>query len=476
MSPREFKPIYGVLLVAGTFFMENLDGTVIVTALPQMGRTFNVGAVDLNVGMTSYLLALAVFIPVSGWIADRFGTRTVFASAIAIFTIASVLCGLTRNLPEFVAARVIQGIGGAMMVPVGRLVVLRTTETKDLISAIAYITWPGLVAPVLGPPVGGLITSYANWRWMFYLNLPLGIFAFVLALILVRDHRQPVSPTFDWKTFLTFGGSCTALLNCIELCGASHPAYGRIGLSFGLFVVLGVLAIHFTRKAEFPLIDLESMRLPTYSVTIIGGSLFRVAISVAPFLLPLMFELEFHFTAFKAGSYLLFLFLGNLSMKPFTTAVLNRFGFRPVLLWNGTIVALAALLWCILTPSTPTLAVFTILFINGLCRSMQFTTVNTLAFTDVAKERLAAANGFFSAVWQLSMSMGVAVGALALRSASYIHGHSTNAPTLSDFHLAFFFVAGIAALGVADAWLLPANAGWQMLRVNNLPMAQEAVD
>lgn len=464
MPNRKFNPIFGVFLVAGTFFMENLDGTVIVTALPQMAKTFHVGAVDLNVGMTSYLLALAVFIPVSGWVADRFGARKVYASAIAVFTIASLLCGTTSTLWEFVAARVLQGIGGAMMVPVGRLVVLRSTDKKDLIRAIAYITWPGLVAPVLGPPVGGFITSYASWRWIFYLNLPLGILAFALAFLLVEDYRQPITPTFDWRTFLSFGAACTALLNCLELCGADHPDYGRAAISLLLALVLAAVAFYFTRRAKSPLIDLHSLKLRTYSVSIIGGSFSRTAISVAPFLLPLMFELEFHFTAFQAGSYLLVLFLGNLVMKPFTTPILHRFGFRPILIGNGLIVAFASLLWCLLTPSTPVMLIFIILFVNGLCRSMQFTAIHTLAFADVAKEHLGPANSFFSAVAQLSMSMGVAAGALALHSASFIHGHVGAALTLADFHLAFLFIAGIAFLGVADSFLLPANAGAAMLR------------
>jgi EmrB/QacA subfamily drug resistance transporter len=468
VSKRTFPPIFVVFLVAGTFFMENLDGTVIVTALPQMGRTFHVDAVDLNVGMTSYLLALAVFIPISGWVADRFGARRVFASAIAAFTIASLLCGATHNLSQFVAARVLQGIGGAMMVPVGRLVVLRSTAKKDFISAIAYIVWPGLVAPILGPPVGGFITQYANWRWIFYLNLPLGVIAFVLALVLVEDYRQPLPPTFDWRTFLAFGGACTAFLNFLELCGADHPLYGRAAAALLISVALGVLSVRFTRRAESPLIDLESLKLPTYAVSIFGGSFFRTAINVAPFLLPLMFEMTFHLTAFQAGSYLLVLFLGNLAMKPMTTPLLHRFGFRTVLIVNGLAVVAASLLWCVLAPGTPVALVFVTLFVNGLCRSMQFTAISTMAFADIAKDRMGPANSFFSAVAQLGNSMGVAAGALALRSASFLHGHSTAGATLKDFHLAFLIVAGLALLGVADSFLLPKDAGSAMLRPRKL--------
>ncbi len=186
------------LLVAGAFFMENLDGTVIATALPQMARSFQVGPVSLNVGMTAYMLTLAVFIPISGWIADRFGARTVFGGAIAVFTVSSVFCGLSNGLPEFVLSRIVQGIGGAMMVPVGRLIVLRSTEKEHLLRATSFITWPGLVAPVLGPPVGGFITTYASWRWIFFLNVPLGLIGIVLSVLLIGNRRADQHRPFDW--------------------------------------------------------------------------------------------------------------------------------------------------------------------------------------------------------------------------------------------------------------------------------------
>ncbi len=463
MTSRRFHPTYTVLLVAGTFFMENLDGTVIVTALPQMAKAFHVDAINLNVGMTAYLLALAIFIPISGWVADRMGARTVFLSAISLFTFASLICGITHTLPAFLAARVLQGVGGAMMVPVGRLVVLRNTEKSDLVRALAYVAWPGLLAPVLGPPIGGFITSYLNWRWIFYLNLPLGIIALLLARLLIDNDKEHETRSFDWKTFLCFGGACTAFLYALEACGVDHPDYARAGLSLALSAVLAWLALRFSRTSSSPLIDLESFKIKTYASSMSGGSAARVAISVAPFLLPLMFESAFHMTEFQAGSYLLALFAGNFMLKFFTTRLLRHFRFKAILVGNGLLVGVTSLLFCVLTPTTPKLIILGILFISGLTRSMQFTAVYTLAFADVPKQRLSAANSFFSAMVQLSMSMGIAVGALAMHAATFLHGRSNETATLADFHLAFLFTASLSLFAVVDALFLAPNAGDHLL-------------
>src|SRR3954465_10315065 len=274
------------LLVAGAFFMENLDGTVIATALPQMAQTFGVGAVDLNVGMTAYMLTLAVFIPVSGWVADRLGARTVFASAIGLFTLASILCGISNGLPEFTAARVLQGMGGALMVPVGRLVVLRTTDKKDLVRSIAYITWPGLAAPVIGPPVGGFITTYSSWRWIFFLNVPLGLIGIALALWWITNDREETARPFDWLGFALAGTACTSFMYSLELLGRRDAPWLTVGVFLGYGVLAGWLAVWPVRRTPHPLVDLACLKVRTFAIVIWGGSLFRIAISVSPFLLP----------------------------------------------------------------------------------------------------------------------------------------------------------------------------------------------
>ena len=317
------------LLVAGAFFMENLDGTVVVTALPQMAQTFGVHPVDLNIGVSSYMLTLAILIPASGWVADRFGLRTVFAAAIGVFTLASILCGYCHSLETFVLARILQGAGGAMMVPVGRLAVLRTTEKHDLLNAIAIITWPGLAAPMLGPPVGGFITTYASWPWIFFLNVPLGIIALPLALRLIPNTKGEAAQ-FDWTGFALTGAACFLLIYGVGLVGQNDgsPWMGVASILVG--VVFGMLAAAHAKRRPNALLDFRALKICSYAVSIYGGSLFRVAIATVPFLLPLLFQIAFGLSPFASGLLVLAVFAGNLGMKPFTTAVLRRWSFRRV--------------------------------------------------------------------------------------------------------------------------------------------------
>ena len=469
------------LLVAGAFFMENLDGTVIATALPQMAQSFGRQPVDLNIGMSAYLLTLAVLIPISGWVADRFGARTIFSAATALFTFASVMCGLSNSLDMFIAMRILQGVGGAMMVPVGRLVVLNNTPKAALMSAIATITWPGLVAPILGPPLGGAITSYASWRWIFYLNLPLGIVAFAVALWLIPNRRTEQTRRFDWLGFVASGGGLLSLMYGIELVGRQTVVWAEAAacMGLGLLLIAGA-ARHFHRSAA-PMIDLASLKVPTFAVTIWGGSLFRIAIGAVPFLLPLMFQLGFGLDAFHAGLLVLAVFAGNLAMKPGTSAILKRFGFKRVLIVNGLANALTLLACAALSPDTPVAVILIVLFVGGLCRSMQFTALNTIAFADVPQPHMSGANTLFSTAMQLSMGMGIAVGAVALRASgaldAWMHGrtnaalhgmHGTGIDAtlpgaahvpLIDFHLAFLLISLLAFAAVIDCLKLKPEAG-----------------
>jgi EmrB/QacA subfamily drug resistance transporter len=454
------SPLRVTLLVAGAFFMENLDGTIIATALPQMARSFHVGAVNLNIGMTAYLLTLAVFIPVSGWAADRFGSRTIFASAIAIFTVASGLCAMSHSLTLFTLLRILQGIGGAMMVPVGRLIVLRSAPKEQLTQAIAYITWPGLTALVLGPPLGGFITTYASWHWIFLLNLPLGVAALILTLLWVENAQPEERHPFDWGTFLLAGFATTGTIYGMErLAGdAAHWRSSATLLALGL--ASGVLAVMSARRRpETSLIDLESLRLKTYSLSIYGASAFRVAVNVLPFLLPLMFQIAFGLNAFQSGLYLLALFAGDLSMKAIVIPVLRRFGFRRIILVNGVIAAGSVALCATFSPATPMALIGAILFFHGAARSMEFTCMTTLAYTEIPPAKMSRANGFFSAVMQLSSGTGVAVGAVALRLVSHVSGHVAAAPQLRDFHIVILLMALLALGPVFDGMGLPEDAG-----------------
>ena len=252
-------------------------------------------------GMTAYLLTLAVFIPVSGWVADRLGARTVFAAAIGVFTFASILCGFSNSLWQFTAARVLQGIGGAMMVPVGRLVVLRVTEKKDLIRAMAYITWPGLVAPIVGPPVGGFITTYSSWRWIFFLNVPLGLIGIILATLWIVNEREDKPRPFDWLGFALAGTACTSFMYSLELLGRQTPEWSIVAVFLGYSLLAGWMAVRHMRRNEHPLIQFACLRAKTFAVSTWGGSIFRIAINASPFLLPLMFQVPFGLSPFQSG-------------------------------------------------------------------------------------------------------------------------------------------------------------------------------
>ena len=454
------SPLLVTTLIAGAFFMENLDGTIIATALPQMARSFHVGAVNLNIGMTAYLLTLAVFIPISGWVADRFGARTIFASAIATFTLASLLCAASHTLTQFTLMRIVQGMGGAMMVPVGRLIVLRTTAKDKLAEAIAYITWPGLTALVVGPPLGGFITTYASWHWIFILNLPLGIVAMILTLLWVENVRSGEIHAFDWLTFLLAGFASAGAVYAMEKLGGEGVAWRLPATVLALSLMSGVAAIlNARRHPATSLIDLESMKLKTYSLSVYGASAFRIAVAVLPFLLPLMFQIAFGLNAFQSGLYLLALFAGDLSMKVLVIQALRRFGFRRILIVNGAVTALSMALCALLSPSTAVFLIVIVLFLHGAFRSMQFTCLTTLAYSEIPSAGMSRANGFLSAVMQLSMGMGVAVGAITLRLVAHAHGHSASLPQLRDFHVAILFMAVLALGPVVNSIGLPPDAG-----------------
>lgn len=447
------------LLVAGAFFMEYLDATVITTALPQMAVSLGTDPVSLGAGIASYVLALAVFIPISGFMADRFGARTIFASAIAVFTLASILCGISGTLVAFVAARVLQGAGGAMMVPVGRLLVLRGTEKRDLVRAIGTLTWPGLVAPVLGPALGGLITTYANWRWIFLLNVPLGLIGIVLALVLIRSEKREAAQGFDLLGFVLVGSTCAGLMYGFDLFGRPDPPWMTALGSVVIGLLAGAAALRHLLRSPKPLIDLRVLRFPTFSRAIFGGSLYRIAIGSAPFLLPLMFQVGFGRSAFQSGLLLLWVFAGNLLMKPFTTSVMRRFGFRNILIVNAVLSAATFVLCALIGPATPEPLVGALLFVSGLCRSTQYTALNTLAFVDVPTPEMGSANVLNTMVFQFGTGLGIVFGAIALHMAGWIHAGPGAAMTLTEFRFAFLAVAALAILSILDFVRLGHDAG-----------------
>ncbi|HFZ1639850.1 TPA: MFS transporter [Klebsiella pneumoniae] len=448
------------LLVAGAFFMEFLDGTVIATALPDMARDFGVTAVELNIGISAYLITLAVLIPASGWIADRFGARAIFTLALAIFTLASVFCGLSTEVHIFVAMRILQGVGGALMVPVGRLAVLRTTPKHQLIKAIATLTWPALVAPIIGPPLGGFITRYASWHWIFFINVPLGLAAIILSLRIIPDIRETERRSFDLSGFITTSVAMVSLVTAMERLGDRQPqiwpTLALAALGFGCLLY----SIRHFRRAAAPMVRLDALQVPTFRVTMYGGSLFRASISAVPFLLPLLFQVGFGMDPFHSGLLVLAVFVGNLTIKPATTPLIRWLGFRRLLLINGALNVCSLLACALLTPQTPVWAIMLILYLGGVFRSIQFTGVSTLAFADVPAAQMSDANTLFSTESQLAVGLGITLGAIGIRLGEQVGDwlHLTELPGIS-FRLSFVFIALICLVGMIDSLHLAKTAG-----------------
>ena len=448
------------LLVAGAFFMEFLDGTVIATALPDMARDFGITAVELNIGISAYLITLAVLIPASGWIADRFGARAIFTLALAIFTLASVFCGLSTEVHIFVAMRILQGVGGALMVPVGRLAVLRTTPKHQLIKAIATLTWPALVAPIIGPPLGGFITRYASWHWIFFINVPLGLAAIILSLRIIPDIRETERRSFDLSGFITTSVAMVSLVTAMERLGDRQPqiwpTLALAALGFGCLLY----SIRHFRRAAAPMVRLDALQVPTFRVTMYGGSLFRASISAVPFLLPLLFQVGFGMDPFHSGLLVLAVFVGNLTIKPATTPLIRWLGFRRLLLINGALNVCSLLACALLTPQTPVWAIMLILYLGGVFRSIQFTGVSTLAFADVPAAQMSDANTLFSTASQLAVGLGITLGAIGIRLGEQVGDwlHLTELPGIS-FRLSFVFIALICLVGMIDSLHLAKTAG-----------------
>lgn len=452
------------LLVAGAFFMEILDGTVIAPAAPLIAADLGVRAVDVNIAISGYLVTVAVLIPISGWAADRFGTRRVFATAIALFTIASAGCALAPDLATLTATRVLQGVGGALMVPVGRLAVLRATAKQDLIRAIAYLTWPALLAPVLAPAVGGVLSEYASWRWIFVINLPLGVAGLLLVRRLVPDLRSDTPPRLDRTGFALVALGIAALLVAVESVGA-----GAIDVPFVAggavlaAVLLTVAVVHLLRAADrdrVPLLDLRMLRVRSFRVTALGGSVYRMVLLAIPFLLPLQFQLGFGWNAAQAGLVVIALFAGNVGIKPVTTPLMRRFGLRAVLLGSLPASVLCLLGFAALTPSTPLPLLVGLLALSGVFRSIGFSAYNSLAFSDVDPDAMTPANTLMTTVQELGGGLGIAVGALLLRLGEPVAaGLGLDDAATGPFQVAYVVLAVLLLVPIVDVAFLPRSAG-----------------
>jgi len=457
VSPAELRRIrITALIVACALFMQNVDSTVIATALPTMAHAFGVEPVRMNVALTSYLLSLAVFIPASGWMADRFGARNIFRIAIGMFTLASVLCGSAQSLPELVGFRVLQGMGGAMMVPVGRLLVLRNVPKSELVAVMAWLTTPALIGPVVGPPLGGFITTYFSWRWVFDINIPIGIVGIILVSVFVHDVREPNNTPFDWTGFAVSTVAMSCLMFGLETSGrgmlSMKVSLASIGI--GLAAVLGYV-VH-ARRHPAPLIDFTLLRYRTFLVSISAGTVFRVGVGALPFLMPMMLQLTFGRSAVQSGLITFASSAGALVMKPVATTVLRRFGFRDTLVYNGMIAAVLLGLCGALRPDWPVAMIYLVLLAGGFFRSLQFTAYNALAYGEIPRPRMSAATSLYSTLQQVSLTLGVSIAAATLTVAMALNGHA--APQVIDFSLSFLVVALVSLVATPLSFTMPRDA------------------
>ena len=456
-SPAGFRRAVA-LLVAAALFMENLDATIIATAAPAMARSLHAPAPSIGAAVMSYLLSVAVFVPLSGWLASRFGSRRIVLAAVMVFTGASVLCAMSSNLAGLVLFRALQGLGGAMMVPVGQLTVFRTTSKADMYRAVAYLTWPALVAPVIAPLLGGVLATYADWRWIFLINVPIGIAVLVAGLWLLDGGTGPRPPELDLAGFLWTGAGLGLLAWTSASLSDGSPGWIAAAVTGCASALALVFAVAHLRHARHPLLDLRVLRIRSMRIAFASGGVFRMAVSAVPFLLPLMFQETWGWSAVRAGSIALWVFVGNLAIKAVTTPMLRRWRFRVVL--RGSTTALTATIAAIafVTPRTPAWLLISVIMASGAARSVGFSCLNTIAYAEVPLPELSGANTVAATLGQLAAGLGVAVAAVGWQAGQALHWTGPASGT-GPFRLAFLAVAAISVVPLVASYQLGNDVG-----------------
>ncbi len=444
------------MVVATALFMENTDATILATALPTIARDLNLDPISLKLAVTSYLVSLAVFIPVSGWVADRVGSCTTFRLALVVFMAASMGCAFSSTLSEFVVWRAVQGIGGAMMVPVGRMMVVRSSPKGELVRALSFISMPALMGPMLGPPLGGLIVTNMDWRWIFFVNIPIGVLGVVLATLFIPDVREE-TPPLDTRGLVLLAVGLGGLMLGTAMFGrrVAPPEVAAVCIAAGA-VALPLYGRH-ALKVERPLLDVRLLRLKTFEAGIAGGLMFRFGVGASAFLLPLMLQLAFGLDALHSGLITFAGAAGALAVKPLARGFLHRFGFRRLLIVNGVLASLVLLASALFTPGTPHAVIMLVLLCGGFLRSLQFTSLTAITYAEVEPRLVGSATGMASVTQQVSVSLGVAVGAMAVEVSEWARGHAL--PQTADFATAFV-VVGLMSMASALLMLrLPLGAG-----------------
>ena len=457
-------------VVAVALFMEQLDTTIVNTAVPAMAESLQVAPLSLKAVVTSYILSLAVCIPVSGWMADRFGTRRVFSIAVAIFTVASILCGLALNAPMLVAGRVLQGVGAAMMMPVGRLAIIRTFPKSELLRAMNFVIIPALIGPLLGPTVGGLIVHWLTWRYIFFINVPVGLLALWLAHRHMPDYRGDTRRPLDVVGLVLFGSGAALLSWLLEIFG-EHELDASSGVLL-LALSLGLLAAYFwhARRKPHPLLRLALFRVRTFRISVVGGFVTRLGVGGLPFLLPLLYQLGLGMPAWQSGLLMMPVAAAAMGMKLIASRVLARFGYRRVLIVNTVMIGVVVGLFSLVTPATPITLIVLLGLAMGFFNSLQYTSMNSMAFADIAPHDSSMASTIASSLQQMSMSFGLACGSLI---AGWYLGdlpQTDRAAVTTALHYAFLTLGSLTMLSSLSFWSLNPRDGESVSR-GNVPEA-----
>ncbi len=473
-SPQTARPILVPVIVGCALFMQMLDSTVIATALPVMARSLGESPVRLNLAITAYMLSAAIFIPVSGWVADRFGARSVFRIAIALFAASSVLCAVAQNLPELVAARALQGAAGAMMVPVGRIVLLRSVAKADLVKALSYLTIPALLGPVLGPPVGGFIVTYGSWQWIFLINVPIAVLGIVLVTIFIPDTVPVGRRPFDLRGFALAGAGLAILMFGFESLGRSSLPAALLVAAIAAGLACCLLYVRHAVRSAAPLIDVRLFRLPSFSASILGGSLVRLGLGATPFLLTMLLQVAFGLSALAAGLLTFASAAGALLMKFTAPPIIARFGMRRVLVATGAVAALSSMAYALFTAATPHAVIIAVLLVTGFFRSLLMTSLNALAFAEVREAEMSHASTLSSMMVQLSFSVGVGLAAVLIHVSQALAGRT--AVVAADVSPAFIVFGVLGLLAVVLFLRLPPEIGSSLGGARSVPAVREAAN
>jgi len=448
------------LIVATALFMENMDSTVIATSLPAIAADIGTSPLTLKLAITSYLLSLAVFIPASGWTADRFGARLVFSAAIAVFMAGSIGCALSESVAGFVFARILQGIGGAMMTPVGRLVLLRSIDKSALVNAMAWVTVPALVGPVIGPPLGGFITTYFSWHWIFLINIPIGLLGIFMALRFIDPIKSENPERFDLYGMVLAGIGLAGIAFGLSVAGLNLLPWSVVAALVAIGSISMTLYVIHARRTASPVLDFGLLRLPTMRASILGGFLFRLGIGSLPFLLPLLMQVGFGLSPFHSGLVTFGTAAGAMGMKTLAARIIRTFGFRNLMTVNAVISSIFLAACALFTVTTPLLLIVIILVVGGFFRSLEFTAINTVAYAEVEPPQMSRATTLVSVNQQLAVSAGVAVGAFSVESTLWIR--HMNELTADVFAPAFLVVALISTVSAFFFWRMPDDAGHEI--------------